>query len=51
MTCLAMYLDRLLQYHDHILLNLDKVHSSHLEEDWDKIFALDVRSIHSSNDL
>lgn len=46
MACLAMYLERLLQYHNHILMNLDKTLSSpHLQEDWDNIFALDVGQI------
>jgi hypothetical protein len=46
MACLAMYIDRLLQYHDHILLHLDKALASpHLQEDWSNIFALDVGPI------
>jgi hypothetical protein len=43
MECLAMYLERLLLYHGHILFNLDKKNSSpRLQEDWSHIFALDV---------
>jgi hypothetical protein len=43
MECLAMYLERLLLYHGHILFNLDKTFSSpRSQEDWSNIFALDV---------
>jgi hypothetical protein len=43
MECFKMYLTRLLQYHNHILLNLDNAISSHSQEEWGTVFALDVR--------
>ena len=47
MDCLAVYLERLHQYHDHILWNLEKTLSSFRErEDWSNIFALDVGLFH-----
>lgn len=41
--CLATYLDRLIQYHEHVLLHLAQTLTCpHLPEDWNRIFSFDV---------
>ncbi|KIM89875.1 hypothetical protein PILCRDRAFT_812658 [Piloderma croceum F 1598] len=49
MECLAMYLERLLLYHGHILFHLDKTFSSpRLQEDWSNVFALNQDTLQTT---